>query len=563
MAVRPRRRLTRRRVAAVVAGSIVLLGFGTGVVFASTATTPDYRTAVAELGSVDETLAVNGTIASATRRDLAFEVAGTVDAIDVEVGDVVSAGDTLAELDTEELQAAVDAAESLVSQAQQKLSSDLDSQTSSSSDSSDSGDSSSSGSGGSGGSTGPTPAETAAIAAVIAAQQNLLTLIDAADAALATSQAAASAASTDCAPFLAATLPAAGDPNDPAYDPAAEAAALAAALADAQSKLTTCQSSTSAATTALTATSSAQAAVSAAMTALDDAIAQLQTALAGSTGGPSTDAPSTPDSDPAATDLGAATASAADIVADRAAIASAEAQVALAQQQLGAATLTSPIDGTVARIAFAEGDAVTAGATDTVISVIGDDGYVIESTVSLAQIAKVEVGQSAAVTIASSGDSYTGTVSAVGITNVSETSTPAYAITVSVDAAGDTLLNGAAATADVSVASQDSVLTVPISALHSDDSGDTVDVLVDGTVTATPVEVGAIGADTVEITSGLEAGDVVVLADLDEEIATSDSSEPTGLSGLTDGVDGGEFQGPPPGFTPPEGFTGPSTQVND
>jgi HlyD family secretion protein len=389
---------------------------------------------------------------------------------------------------------------------------------------------------------------------VTAAQQNLLTLIDAADVALATSQTAAATASTDCASFSAATLPAAGDPTDPAYDAAAEAAALAAALAVAQGQLTTCQASVTAAGTAQIATSSAQAAVSAAMTTLDDAIAQLQTALAaGSASGGSTPAAST--STPSASGPTVASASAADIVADRAKIAAAQAQVAIATQQLSGATLTSPIGGTVAQIAFAAGDSVSAGSSTAVISVIGDDGYLIESTVALAKVTKVEASQKATVTISSSGATYDAEVSAVGIVNVSETSSPAYAVTIAVDAGGDTLLNGAAATADIAVASGDSVLTVPLSAVHSSGGGGyTVDVLANGAVTTTPVEVGAIGSEAVEITSGLAAGDVLVLADLSEEIATSDSSTSSGgLTGLSGG-DGGDFTGgPPTGFVRPNG----------
>ncbi|MCU1416910.1 MAG: hypothetical protein JWP32_1084, partial [Schumannella sp.] len=62
--------LTRRRVIGVAATTAVLLAAGVGAVFASTGSASDgYRTAVAALGSVAETVAVNGTIASATRSD--------------------------------------------------------------------------------------------------------------------------------------------------------------------------------------------------------------------------------------------------------------------------------------------------------------------------------------------------------------------------------------------------------------------------------------------------------------------------------------------------------------
>jgi multidrug efflux pump subunit AcrA (membrane-fusion protein) len=542
MAGRARRfRPSRQRVIGLVAGTIVLLGFGTGVVFAATSADGHYVTAITALGSVDETLTVDGTIASASRRDMSFSVGGTVESVQVEVGDTVEPGATLATLDDESLQDAVDQAQSKVTQAQQALDSDLESQTNSASSSAPGSSSPSS----SGSSSGPTPAQTAALAAVTAAQADLQAKITAAGTALGDSQTAVTAASTGCTAFASATAPVTTDPLDPAYDPAVEAANLATWLTDRQTELTVCQSAVADAGTKLGLTSAAQNDIVAAATALDAAVAQLQSAYAsGSSGGGGSSSGS---STPATSGGGGATASAADIIADRAAIAAAEAEVAIAEQQRSGATLTSPIAGTVGQITFAKGDTVAAGSADAVISVVGDDGYVIESTVSLAQVKKVKAGQDVAVTISSTGETYEGSVSAVGIVNVSETSDPAYSITISVDAAGDTLLNGAAASAQIAVASAEDVLTVPISALHSGETGDTVDLLIDGEPVATPVEVGAIGADAVEIASGLSAGDVVVLADLDEEIDADTSSGGTGLSGLTSGGGGPTFtQGRPP-----------------
>lgn len=597
-----RRRLTRTRVIGFGVATAVLLAAGAGTVFATTGSSAEYRTAVAQLGSVSETLSVSGTIASATRRDLAFPVAGTVDSVAVEVGDTVAAGGVLATVGTDDLQDAVDAAAEKVAQAEETLASDLESQTAtvvepaettgSTSGSASTGASASTGSTSGGSSSGSSAATAAAITEVTAAQQSLLALVDAASASLAASQDATASVATVCAPFLAATLVEAA-PETPATDPTASAgsntdaaasitdAAAATsgvdALAAAQALLVACQAAMTGAGTAQSVTSAAQTAVATAMTSLDESITALQTALggtgagtgsgsgSGSTTGGATTTPSTsttPSSSGSAGGSAASTASAADIVADRAAIDAAEAQVALANQQLASATLTSPIGGTVAQVTFAVGDDVTAASTTALLTVIGTDGYVIESTVSLSQVAKVEVGQTAVVTLSSSGASYDGTVSSVGILNVSDTSTPSFAVTVSVDPASDTLLNGAAATADIAVSSGYSVLTIPISALHSDTSGDTVDVLSGGVVTATPVEVGATGADSVEITSGLAAGAVVVIADLGAEIATgdteTDSGSGSGLAGLggdtaTQGGPGGGFVGgtPPGVFTPP------------
>jgi HlyD family secretion protein len=71
-----------------------------------------------------------------------------------------------------------------------------------------------------------------------------------------------------------------------------------------------------------------------------------------------------------------------------------------------------------------------------------------------------------------------------------------------------------------------------------------VTVLEDGTASDVEVTVGAVGAEWTEITDGLESGQVVVLADLDEPLpgAATDSSE-SGSGGELRGTGG-----PPGGF---------------
>jgi len=572
--------LTRGRIigAGVVTGALVLAGGG--IAWASAAgAAGGYRTATASVGSVDETLTVNGSLASATRRDRAFAASGTVDSVNVQVGDQVEAGDVLATIDPGELQDAVDQAESKLADAKQTLASDLASQTSSSSSSSSDSSSSSSdtasdspsdsGSGPSGG-PGTDAKVQAALAKVVAAQQSLLALAQASADALAASESSTASATEVCAPFLAATLddgtvddgtaddgdgdgdgdgaPAADDPAEDA-EPADAATPLT--LEAVQQLLVDCQTAIAGSGDAQAVVASAQTAVQAGIGDLDAAVTELRNAVAASAANSSNSSNgSTPSGTTLPTDTGqtapsgasgtsGGTASAADIVADQAAIALAEAELAIAEHELQAAQLTTPIAGTVASVGVAVGDDVTAGSTTQVITVIGDDGYTVEATVTLAQIAKIEAGQTGTAVITSSGASYAATVSSVGFVNVSETSTPSYTIEIAVDPAGATLLNGAAVEVAVELAAASDVLTVPLSALHVDGTSYSVQVLTDGEPTSVPVEVGAIGSEAVEITSGLSAGDEVVIADLGADI-TSDDTTTTGILG---GPGGGQFTG--------------------
>ena len=104
---------------------------------------------------------------------------------------------------------------------------------------------------------------------------------------------------------------------------------------------------------------------------------------------------------------------------------------------------------------------------------------------------------------------------------------------------------------------------MPTSAVHVDGATRTVNVLNGSTVTPTEVQVGIVGNDLTEITSGLESGLKVVLADLREPLpgsatkASSSSSTqirlPNGQT-ITGGSGGGNFGGANfGGGSPPRG----------
>ena len=198
------------------------------------------------------------------------------------------------------------------------------------------------------------------------------------------------------------------------------------------------------------------------------------------------------------------------------------------------------------------------------ITILGNDGYVIDSTVSLASVASLAVGQTAKIELATTGTELTGVVSSIGILNVSTSSTPKYAVTLAVYTTDATILTGASAQVTVAIESTDAVLTVPTSAVHRDGSAYTVDLLANGVSTSTTVTVGAVGSELTEIDSGLAAGDVVILADLSDAIpgtAADTSSSLTDLGGSSSTGGSSDFQGGPPsgdfsgfsGGTPPQG----------
>ncbi|GAA4182082.1 hypothetical protein GCM10022287_38360 [Gryllotalpicola koreensis] len=233
-------------------------------------------------------------------------------------------------------------------------------------------------------------------------------------------------------------------------------------------------------------------------------------------------------------------ATAEDIVSDQASLASAQANLAVAQQNVGLATLTTPIAGTVAAVGISAGSSVSAGSTSEVISVIGDDGWVIDTSATASAIGPLKVGQTADVTVSGVSGTQHAKVSSIGFLNTAtDSSTPSYDVTLSITDPASGLLNGASARTTVDVDTARDVLTVPSSAVHLGTGNSyTVDVLADGKETSRTVKVGAVGSDRVQITSGLSAGDQVVLADLSSTVS-SDSSSTSSTGGGLGGLGGG------------------------
>jgi multidrug efflux pump subunit AcrA (membrane-fusion protein) len=602
-----RRRRTRWSVLAGVLAGVLAVG---GVAFAANRETGDpYRTATAGMAAVAQTVDAVGTVASASRADAAFSVAGTVATVDVAVGDVIEAGDVLATLDPTSLQEALDQAESTLADAEQQLEDDLESQTTTTSSSTSvsstgtaataagataTGATASTGTGTTGGTTTAGPgaggAVASAIDAVTQAQAALLAQYDAVAAALATSEVSLTASQAACETFLSigdaadgetdpATEPTAeptADPvidpvTDPATDPVTDPATDPVSDPATMEALVACQA-------ALGVVQTDQQAVDAAATvlldlaaALDAAVAEAQetlTAAAISSGASSSSTPSssTPSTSATVSSGGGSNgvegqstqtsiASAEDILADRATIDAATADVAIAQAQLGMIRLTSPIAGTIGAVSLAPGDGVTASSTSAVVTVLGDTGHAVSMALPLSVIDTVEVGQNAEATVAGTDELLTGTVTSIGVLDVSDSSTPEYTVVVSLDPTDARLFDGASAQVTIMVGGNEKTLTVPTSAVHVDGATTTVTVLRDGEPVAVEVTTGAVGSELTEILEGLAAGDEVVLADLAQSLPAGDTEVDSGLTGLSDTGDassgGGMGGGAPGGMGPP------------
>ena len=496
------------RVLRWVAGAAVVgIGASIGAVaFADDDPASHYRLAAAAVGDVAETVSANGTVDYVHRADVSFGTGGTLASLSARAGQEVRAGQRLGALDTAALQAAVDRAEADLANAKATLATDQQRQADAVSDSANSSNADSAE-----GTTEPASDRRSSGGAggELAKQQQAVRVAQtAAGKALAAAKAALSAQAKACAPPPAEPSTqddeAADDPGD------ACTRALAAAMA-------------------------AQDAVAKAQDALQKRIGELAATLAAAGTGsdkseedtPRAEPESAPDSgddkadDKADGGTGGAgdTPTAATIAEDQAAIDGAEADLVSARHDLRKATLTAPISGTVASVAAAAGDAVSAG--DPVVVLIGSGAAVVETTVPVERIDEIEVGQTATVTATGATKGVTGAVTRVGTLPDDSADQTAYPVTVTVDDPGGALPAGGGAGVAVVVATAADVLTVPTSAVRAGTPA-TVTVFSGTTTAQRQVETGAVGPLRTEITQGLAAGEKVVLADLDAPLPSGD-----------------------------------------
>ncbi len=130
-----RRRRNQKRVSVVVGAAVVAVGIGLGVAKAQASTGPSYRTIAATTGGATRTLTASGTVEPVNQAQASFQVAGSVAAVEVAVGQHVTAGQTLATLDTSALQQQLTMAQANLDTAQARLTEDESGQASSSSSS--------------------------------------------------------------------------------------------------------------------------------------------------------------------------------------------------------------------------------------------------------------------------------------------------------------------------------------------------------------------------------------------------------------------------------------------
>ena len=185
----------------------------------------------------------------------------------------------------------------------------------------------------------------------------------------------------------------------------------------------------------------------------------------------------------------------------------------LAKKRLADTRLDAPISGIVARRAVEVGATVAAG--QSVYTIVALDPVRVRVGVPEADVGHVTEGAAATVRIPALDTSFAGRVSLIGV--AADPATRTYTVEISVPNPARKLRAGMVAEATIETREKTSAMMVPAPAvLHDGGVGGTTIVYVldpDGThVHARRVATGTARGDSLEITSGVAAGDKIVVA---------------------------------------------------
>ena len=523
----PFRNLLRRRVLAALVLVTAILG-ATIVYAEASKVTTTYRTALVTYGTITQSIGMAGNLTPVSEADLNFASAGTVQNLYVQVGQTVAAGTPLATLDTSLLSAQLQQAQATLDSADAKLSQDRAGPTTQSLTSAEnsvgSAQVSMNNAQTSLADTQAINAQAVAVAqASVTAAQNALTAeqallkptLDADNTQLATDQATLAA---DCLANATSTLCTTTDPTLVANDKAKLATDNQPIVVD-QLTLTSAQSALAAANAKAQQSNDQAAAQLASMQQQYSAAKASLYALQTST------LPQTVEQDDA------------QITID-------QVNVNSIQNQVNGATLTSPIPGIVSQVNIKAGQSVTSGGTTSAIVVFSPGSYDLIGTVSDSQVNLVAVGQSAQVTPAGSTQALLGKITAISPAATVSSGVATFTVTAQLTDTSNSIRPGISASADIVINQVVHVLTVPTSAVHTTAAGSTVTVLVNGVPKSVPVQTGASDPTRIEITSGLQINEVVVIAIVTSAVPSSNGASVLGGGGTRGGGAGGGFRGP-------------------
>jgi HlyD family secretion protein len=217
-------------------------------------------------------------------------------------------------------------------------------------------------------------------------------------------------------------------------------------------------------------------------------------------------------------------------------IASAQAKVDAAQATVNQLYIIAPFDGEVVAILTQQGDQAAQG--DNAIIIVNRSTLYIDVQIDETDISRVELGDVATITFDALPDiTATGKVTFINPVGSSSSGVVNYTVRVTLDESNPSILLGATATIAIDTGASESLLTVPVAAVLTDDSGQeyVIRVNTDGSTEQVSVTSGTVVGTTVVVKGALAAGDVVQLNSSTATTTSTQTSQDSGMSILGGG----------------------------
>ena len=211
-------------------------------------------------------------------------------------------------------------------------------------------------------------------------------------------------------------------------------------------------------------------------------------------------------------DLQKAGATLEQVAAQAAQLAQAEARVRVIEAQVETALLRAPFMGVVAKSNVKVGEIVTV--QSPVISLISYNEFEIEAHVPEADIAKLDLGDGAAVTLDAYGNDieFSATVQSIDPAETIIEGVSTYKVILELSEENGRIKSGMTANIDILTDRKENVIAVPVRAVLNRNGDRVVRVLVGNEIQDKKVVTGIRGSDgSIEIQSGIQEGEQVVV----------------------------------------------------
>ena len=200
-----------------------------------------------------------------------------------------------------------------------------------------------------------------------------------------------------------------------------------------------------------------------------------------------------------------------DIALKQAAVAQAQAQLAIADNQIEENTIKAPVAGVVTKIDFEVGEQTTP--SQTIITMLTDHNFVLELDISETDISKIKLGDLAEITIDAYGEDIKipGEVIFIEPAETKIQGVVYYKVKIDFEPGELGIKSGMTATATITTAEKEQVLMIPLRAVLEKDNKKIVRVMFGKKPQEIPVQVGIMGdGGMIEVLNGLKENDEVV-----------------------------------------------------